>query len=147
MAENWIGAFEANAASIDDLKEVSKELLRACNGRGVWLFFGEMGAGKTTLIKAVCSELGVQDLMASPTFSIVNEYKTVEGTSVYHFDFYRIKNELEAFDIGLEEYFESGNYCFVEWPERIPSHYPLEYFMVRIKEESKTHRLIEYKLS
>ncbi|MEQ8303757.1 MAG: tRNA (adenosine(37)-N6)-threonylcarbamoyltransferase complex ATPase subunit type 1 TsaE [Cyclobacteriaceae bacterium] len=147
MAENWIGALEASPASIDDLRNVSKELLGASNGRSVWLFFGEMGAGKTTLIKAICSELGVVDLTGSPTFSIINEYKTAAGASVYHFDFYRIKSELEAFDIGVEEYFESGNYCFVEWPERIPSHYPLEYFMIRIKEESKTHRLIEYKLS
>ncbi|GAB2701787.1 tRNA (adenosine(37)-N6)-threonylcarbamoyltransferase complex ATPase subunit type 1 TsaE [Mucilaginibacter koreensis] len=92
----------------------------------VFLFYGEMGAGKTTLIKELCRQLGVQEQASSPTFSIVNEYQGRER-KVYHFDFYRLKNQTEALDMGYEEYFYSGDYCFVEWPEKIadllPEHY------------------------
>lgn len=85
----------------------------------IWIFDGEMGAGKTTLIKSICKNLGVIDEVSSPTFSIVNEYKTVNGKTVYHFDFYRIKSIEEVYDMGVEDYFNSGNLCLVEWPEKI----------------------------
>lgn len=85
----------------------------------IWIFDGEMGAGKTTLIKSICKNLGVMDEVSSPTFSIVNEYKTVDGKTVYHFDFYRVKSIEEVYDIGVEDYFYSGNICLVEWPEKI----------------------------
>ncbi len=85
----------------------------------IWIFDGEMGAGKTTLIKSICKNLGVFDEVSSPTFSIVNEYKTVDGITVYHFDFYRIKSIEEAYDMGVEDYFSSGNICLIEWPEKI----------------------------
>ena len=85
----------------------------------IWIFDGEMGAGKTTLIKSICKNLGVIDEVSSPTFSIVNEYKTVDGKTVYHFDFYRIKSIEEVYDMGVEDYFNSGNICLIEWPEKI----------------------------
>ncbi len=85
----------------------------------IWIFDGEMGAGKTTLIKSICKSLGVIDEVSSPTFSIVNEYKTVVGTTVYHFDFYRVKSIEEVYDMGVEDYFSSGNICLIEWPEKI----------------------------
>ena len=85
----------------------------------IWIFDGEMGAGKTTLIKSICKNLGVIDEVSSPTFSIVNEYKTVDGTTVYHFDFYRVKSIEEVYDMGVEDYFSSGNICLIEWPEKI----------------------------
>jgi tRNA threonylcarbamoyladenosine biosynthesis protein TsaE len=103
------------------LGNVVKALLTDAEDVRLWLLFGEMGSGKTTLVREFCRQLLVLDSISSPTFSIVNEYQTALGRKVYHFDFYRIRNEAEAFDIGVEEYFDSGNYCFVEWPEKIPS--------------------------
>jgi|SRR5690606_34905620 len=113
------------------LPHAATELLAAVGDRKVFLFYGDMGAGKTTFIKALCAQLGVEDPTASPTFSIVNEYTSPNGP-VYHFDFYRIKSEREAFDLGYEEYFYSGNYCFVEWPEKIGGLLPPDAVSVRI---------------
>ena len=93
--------------------------IKSSNNRRIWSFEGEMGAGKTTLIKAICNTLGVIDEVSSPTFSLVNEYKTKDGKTIYHFDFYRIKNIEEVYDIGYEDYFFSGNICLIEWPEKI----------------------------
>lgn len=121
--------FDYEFAQITDAAEW---LVAACGHVPVWLFEGEMGAGKTTLIKAVCEVLGVQSTVQSPTFSIVNEYATKSGQAVYHFDCYRLKHEAEAFDIGIEEYFYSGDYCFVEWPSRIPNLLPSRYVVVSI---------------
>lgn len=106
-----------------ELNAAAKKLLEFAAGEKIFLFYGDMGVGKTTFIKAICKELDVKEMTSSPTFSIVNEYK---GTNViiYHFDFYRIKNETEAFDIGFEDYIYSGNYCFIEWPEKIPGLLP-----------------------
>ncbi len=103
---------------VDGLPEAARQILAGWAAKRVFLFFAEMGAGKTTLIKALCSELGVEESTSSPTFSIVNEYASNQGP-VYHFDFYRLKSEQEAYDMGYEEYFYSGHYCFVEWPEKI----------------------------
>lgn len=105
--------------SIADLVPVSNQLLALASDIPVWCFRGDMGAGKTTLIKAICDQLGVKDDMSSPTFSIVNEYAGKNGESIYHFDFYRVKDNDEAREIGVDEYFYSGNYCFIEWPERV----------------------------
>jgi tRNA threonylcarbamoyladenosine biosynthesis protein TsaE len=131
---------------LDELDTVARQLLANGREQSVWLFEGDMGAGKTTLIKAICRALGVISLVQSPTFSIVNEYTTHEGHSVYHFDCYRLRNEAEALDIGLEEYMDSGNYCFIEWPERITSLWPATYFQVHISVELDGRRLIETNL-
>ncbi|WP_276374083.1 tRNA (adenosine(37)-N6)-threonylcarbamoyltransferase complex ATPase subunit type 1 TsaE [Chryseolinea sp. H1M3-3] len=125
-----------------DMMLVAKEIVRRINDIRVWLFHGEMGSGKTTLIKLVCKILGVTEGMSSPTFSIVNEYQTISKEKIYHFDFYRIRNEVEAMDIGTEEYFYSGDPCFIEWPEKIPSLIPSRYAEVKIELESNTQRTI-----
>ncbi len=104
-----------------ELFQVAKELIDFADSQKVFCLFGEMGAGKTTFVKAICKALGVVDLVSSPTFSIVNEYATDKGEAVFHFDFYRIRNLEEAYDIGYENYFFSGDYCFIEWPEKIES--------------------------
>ncbi len=128
--------------TLDDLENVVKDLFEAAGDRTVWLFNGEMGAGKTTLIKAICKSLGVHSVMTSPTFSIVNEY---EGKDViYHFDCYRLKNEEEAYDIGVEEYLDSGRLCLVEWPDKIASLLPRERFEISLEIVSQTQRSIHY---
>ena len=103
---------------------------------------GPNASGKTTLIKSICHKLGVTSVMTSPTFSIVNEYTTFEGEKIYHFDFYRLKKETEAYDIGVEEYFESGRYCFVEWPEFIPSLIPQKHIDVWLTDAGQDARTI-----
>ena len=100
-----------------NLPAASKELLKIAGDCRIFAFYGAMGAGKTTIIKSICKSLGAVDLVTSPTFTIVNEYKINAGESIYHFDFYRIKKLEEIFDFGVEEYFASGSYCFLEWPE------------------------------
>lgn len=110
--------------SESELSSAAKRILEAFPSARAFAFHGEMGAGKTTFIKAICSELGVKDGMSSPTFSLVNEYITESGEPIYHFDFYRIDSENDAYNAGLHEYFDSGNYCFVEWPEKVPSILP-----------------------
>jgi tRNA threonylcarbamoyladenosine biosynthesis protein TsaE len=128
--------------TLTDLNAVAKTFIEKAGNSKVWLFYGEMGSGKTTFIKIVCSQLGVSDTMSSPTFSMINEYLTQAHTKIFHFDFYRIKSEAEAYDIGTEEYFYSGNYCFVEWPEKIPSLIPVERAEVHIQSEDPTHRTL-----
>ena len=125
-----------------DLGEVAEAFLRKAGHCPVWLFYGEMGSGKTTLIKSLCARMGVKDPMSSPTFSIVNEYLSAGGKKVYHFDFYRIKNEEEAYDIGAEEYFYSGDPCFIEWPEKIPSLIPTDHAEVSIAVVNQNQRTI-----
>lgn len=125
-----------------DLTEVARMFIEKAGNSKVWLFYGEMGSGKTTFIKNLCRRLGVSEGMSSPTYSIVNEYLTESDTRIFHFDFYRIKNEAEAYDIGTEEYFYSGNYCFVEWPEKIPSLIPADRVEVLITSENQTHRTL-----
>tara|TARA_X000000368_G_C22945508_1_gene674177 strand:+ start:497 stop:907 length:411 start_codon:yes stop_codon:yes gene_type:complete len=127
---------------ISDLKEVAVEVLKLSEGKNIICFYGEMGVGKTTFIKEICKELEVIDNVSSPTFSIVNEYKTKNDKFVFHFDFYRLEKEEEAFDMGYEEYFYNDNLCFVEWPEKIKSLLPNEILKVEmIKENEK--RIIE----
>ncbi len=143
MPELWKKVNEGKPVELSDLASAANELLKVTEKR-IWLMNGEMGAGKTTLTKALCEVLGVEGTMSSPTFSIVNEYKTKNKEVVYHFDFYRLKNEMEAMDIGVEEYLDSGNYCFMEWPDKISNLIPSEHFEVKIKELTPTTRTIEY---
>lgn len=126
----------------DDLSEVADAFLQKAGHCSVWLFYGEMGSGKTTFIKSICGRIGVKDRMSSPTFSIVNEYQAQGERKIYHFDFYRIKNEEEAYDIGSEEYFYSGDLCFIEWPEKIPSLIPAEHAEISIAVENQNQRTI-----
>lgn len=114
------------------LPKVAEALLPMLNDTAVLCFYGEMGAGKTTFIKVICTLLGVSDVMSSPTFSIVNEYQTDKGSPVYHFDFYRLEDQQEALGIGVEEYFYSGEVCLIEWPEKIIDLIPDEHIKINI---------------
>lgn len=120
--------------SIGQLSKAAEQLIAFAETNQIknLLFYGEMGAGKTTFIKAFCAALGVADAVSSPTFSIVNEYDSPKGI-IYHFDFYRLKNQMEALDIGLEEYLYSGNYCLIEWPEKIPDLLPESHLKILIE--------------
>ncbi|MCR5066370.1 MAG: tRNA (adenosine(37)-N6)-threonylcarbamoyltransferase complex ATPase subunit type 1 TsaE [Bacteroidales bacterium] len=120
--------------SIEELPEVARKLLETFPEERFYAFFGSMGVGKTTLIKEICRQIGVMQNVCSPTFAIVNEYCDGEGEPVYHFDFYRLKNLAEAYDIGYEEYFYSGNWCFTEWTEKIESLLPDHYLRIDISE-------------
>jgi len=117
--------------NLEQLNSIAKQILNYTSTHKKFAFYGEMGVGKTTLIKALSLQLGVTDIVSSPTFSIVNEYHADENTKIYHFDFYRIEDEKEAYDMGYEEYFFSNAYCFIEWPEKIPN--LIEEDMVQIK--------------
>lgn len=116
---------------IDDLPSIARQIVSFAGQNRIFLFYGDMGAGKTTLIKAICKHLGAEDAVTSPSFAIVNEYQT-PSTSIYHFDFYRLKDQREAFDLGYEEYFYSGAYCFIEWPEKIPDLLPESFIKTEI---------------
>ena len=128
--------------NLSDLDYVAQKFVNKMDNRKVFAFYGEMGAGKTTLIKAICKAMGVTETITSPTFSLVNEYKDDDDNPIYHFDFYRIKNIEEAFDFGYEDYFYSGNICFIEWPELIESLLPTEVVEVIIKVDKNGQRLI-----
>lgn len=125
-----------------DLDRAAREFLRQTEGVSVYAFYGSMGAGKTTFISAVCRVLGVEDEVASPTFTIVNEYLTGDGRPVYHFDFYRIEKISEALDIGYEEYMDSGELCFMEWPEKIEQILPDDALKVCISENADGSRAL-----
>ena len=125
-------------SNIDQLPAVAEALLGEFSGERFYAFFGKMGVGKTTLIKELCRQLGVEDNVSSPTFAIVNEYSGRVGEPVYHFDFYRLKSLAEAYDIGYEEYFYSGSWCFTEWTEKIEPLLPEHYVRVDIEEREGT---------
>ncbi len=129
--------------SEEGLREVAEALLESLDGRTVVALRGEMGAGKTTLIRAVAEALGVEDQVTSPTFALVNQYEGAGGERLFHFDFYRIDDVREAYDLGYEEYFYSGDLCFVEWPEKIEALLPEEVVEVRITVDSPTARSFE----
>mgnify|MGYP006368613137 FL=1 len=118
--------------TIDEIESVAKQII-AQHPEKVILFHGEMGVGKTTLIKQLCKTLGVNSATSSPTFSLVNEYETTTNQIVYHFDFYRLKTEMEALDMGVDDYFYSGNWCFIELAEKIPNLLPEEHSVVTIE--------------
>lgn len=129
------------AKNLEEVKLVAAELISAMQASTV-LFDGAMGAGKTTLIKALCEVLGVQDQVSSPTFSLVNEYLAANDQKVFHFDWYRIEEEEEAWAIGLEEYIAEGDWLFMEWPEKISNLLPLEYYLIRISSDEEGIRTI-----
>ena len=126
---------------IEHIGEAAREFIQHIGEHRVFAFYGEMGAGKTTFIKAICEELGVEDVITSPTFAIVNEYTSSDGP-IYHFDFYRIKKLEEVYDMGFEDYFYSGALCFIEWPELIEDVLPEDAVKVQIKEEEDGTRAI-----
>jgi tRNA threonylcarbamoyladenosine biosynthesis protein TsaE len=132
---------ELQLKTLDDLDKVASEIITFASQNRVLLFHGDMGAGKTTLIRSLCKQLGTNDNVASPTFSIVNEYKA-PNKNIYHFDFYRLKTQTEALDMGFEEYLYSGNYCFIEWPEKIPDLLPLHYISIKITVGSNNERQV-----
>ena len=130
--------------SIEQLAEVAQQILDQ-NPNKVILFNGEMGVGKTTLIKQLCKTLGVNDATSSPTFSLVNEYQTDSNQTVYHFDFYRLNKETEALDMGFDDYLYSGNWCFIEWSEKIESLIPDQHTIITIELVPSGERLLELK--
>ena len=135
---------EIKIQSLDQIHEAARRFVEAMGDNTVFAFYGKMGAGKTTFIKAVCEELGVSDVITSPTFAIVNEYRSeIAGELIYHFDFYRINRLEEAYDFGYEEYFYSGDLCLVEWPEKIEELLPEEVMTVRIAVGGDEERTIE----
>lgn len=125
------------------LYKAAEAVLGALGGRNVVAFYGEMGAGKTTLIREIAELAGSRDTVTSPTFSIVNQYCTPSGDTLYHFDFYRIEHPAEAFDFGYEEYFDSGSLCLVEWPEKIEALLPDDTMRVRVSVTGPESRLFE----
>lgn len=130
------------AEQLADLPAIAKKVIATLENKHVWCFDGEMGAGKTTFIQAICKELGVESAVQSPTFSIVNEYLTSDNQTIYHFDCYRLKSVNEALDIGIEEYLYSGNYCFIEWAERITPLLPDGTAVIKIQEIEDEKRKI-----
>jgi tRNA threonylcarbamoyladenosine biosynthesis protein TsaE len=136
---------EIKIQSLDAIHEAAKQFIAAMGESTIFAFYGKMGAGKTTFVKAVCEELGVEDVINSPTFSIINEYRSSgSGELIYHFDFYRIKKEEEAFDFGYEDYFFSGALCFIEWPELIEDLLPEDAVKVSIEEQEDGSRLLKF---
>jgi len=131
------------ATVLSDLPTIAQQLLSFAGNNRIFLFHGDMGAGKTTLIKALCVELGVKGPVSSPTFAIVNEYQGAQNR-IYHFDFYRLKTQTEALDMGCEEYFYSGDYCFIEWPENIPDMLPPHYISITISVLNDISRKISF---
>ena len=132
--------------SIENIEVAAKEFIDYISNSSlesnIFAFYGQMGAGKTTFIKAICNVLGVEDLVSSPTFTIVNEYKSAKGFPIYHFDFYRIKSLEEVYNMGYEEYLYSDAVCFMEWPELVEELLPDECIRVDIEEESDGTRTI-----
>jgi tRNA threonylcarbamoyladenosine biosynthesis protein TsaE len=128
--------------SLDEIENVARRVV-AEKPNKVILFHGEMGAGKTTFIKQLAKELGVTEATSSPTFSLVNEYQTTTNQIVYHFDFYRLKDETEALDMGVDEYLYSGNWCFIEWAEQIPNLVPELHSVISIKELPDGKRVLQ----
>ncbi|MBI5008683.1 MAG: tRNA (adenosine(37)-N6)-threonylcarbamoyltransferase complex ATPase subunit type 1 TsaE [Bacteroidia bacterium] len=124
------------------LHSAAKELINQTRGNKILAFYGAMGSGKTTIIKAICEILGATDIVTSPTFTLVNEYKTSTGESLFHFDFYRIKKREEVFDFGIEEYFYSDSYCFMEWPELVEELLPSGTVRIRIEVTDDEQRIL-----
>ena len=136
---------QIQAATPEALPEAARTFIRAIDQSTVFAFYGKMGAGKTTFIKAVCEALGVTDVVNSPTFSIVNEYRSdTTGELIYHFDFYRIQRLEEVYDMGYEDYFYSGALCFIEWPELVEELLPGDAVKVQIEEQPDGSRTITF---
>ena len=127
---------------LDEIQDAARQLIEEAGDEKIWVFQGQMGAGKTTLIRALAKEMGVVDSVSSPTFALVNEYGVGGGKKVFHFDFYRLDDPNEALDIGIEEYFYGGDYCWIEWAEKIAQFIPEEFLLVRINTVSDQVRTI-----
>lgn len=134
---------EIRITDIDHIREAAREFIEHIGDRRVFAFYGKMGAGKTTFVKAICEELGVDDVITSPTFAIINEY-SLPSNSIYHFDFYRIKKLEEVYDMGYEDYFYSGSLCFIEWPELIEEILPDDAVRVSIAEQEDGSRTVTF---
>ena len=124
------------------LPAAAKKLLKYCGENKILAFYGSMGAGKTTIIKAICEALGTKDIASSPTFTLVNEYNTINGEALYHIDFYRIKKQEEVFDFGVEEYLTGDSYCFLEWPELVEEILPQSTIRVKITVDENEQRTL-----
>lgn len=136
---------EIRINSLADIQDAAHQFVSAMGDNNVFAFYGKMGAGKTTFVKAVCECLGVTDVINSPTFAIVNEYRSDKaGELIYHFDFYRIKRIEEVYDMGYEDYFYSGALCFIEWPELVEEVLPLDAVRVDIEEKEDGSRLVKF---
>lgn len=128
--------------NLDQLATTAEQVVQFCGNDRIWVFKGQMGAGKTTLIKAVSKYFGIEDVVSSPTFSIVNEYRNPKGQIFYHFDFYRIEDPKEVLEIGIDEYFYSGNICWLEWAEKIPEYVPSDFVFIQIEIGDSGERVI-----
>ena len=134
---------EIKINNLNEIHEAARQMVQAMGDHTVFAFYGKMGAGKTTFIKALCEVLGVSDMVNSPTFSLVNEYRSdTTGELIYHFDFYRIKKIEEVYDMGYEDYFYSGALCFIEWPELIEDLLPGDAVKVKVEEMDDGSRLV-----
>jgi tRNA threonylcarbamoyladenosine biosynthesis protein TsaE len=133
---------EIRIENLDNIRAAAREFIENMGDARVFAFYGKMGAGKTTFVKAICEELGVEDVITSPTFAIINEYEGEE--TIYHFDFYRIKKLEEVYDMGYEDYFYSGALCFIEWPELIEEILPDDAVRVSIIEQQDGSRLVKF---
>jgi tRNA threonylcarbamoyladenosine biosynthesis protein TsaE len=127
---------------LDELDDVALQIIKFCGEDKIWVFKGQMGAGKTTLIKSISKQLGIIDAVNSPTFSIVNEYQNQVGKTYFHFDFYRIERPEEVLEIGIDEYFYSGNVCWIEWAEKVPEFIPPDFIFIQIDVEENGARMI-----
>lgn len=135
---------EININNLESIREAARTFIGQISDHKVFAFYGNMGAGKTTFVKAVCEELGVEDVITSPSFAIINEYHSeTRQLTIYHFDFYRIKKLEEVYDMGYEDYFYSGNLCFIEWPELIEDLLPDDAVRVRIQENEDGTRTVQ----
>ena len=133
------------AYNLKELDDVAKEIVDFIKDQNIVAIEGKMGAGKTTLIKSMCQALGVKETVSSPTFALVNEYSDADASSIFHFDFYRIKKLEEVYDIGYEEYFYSGNFCFIEWPEMITELLPENHTIIKIEVGESEERILTCK--
>lgn len=143
MADDTWQSLQLDCDGLGEIDEVARQILAFAGNVKVWTFQGEMGAGKTTLIRSICEQFDVVDNVSSPTFSLVNEYRNDREEVFYHFDFYRIKDETEALDIGTEDYFYSGDHCFIEWPSKVINLIPDQYMKVEISVMDTEQRSIQ----
>ncbi len=130
--------------NLKDLPSIAKDIIENVSNK-VLLFYGDMGVGKTTLIKELVRQLNVDDIVSSPTFSLVNEYRSQDGNTIYHFDFYRIEEETEALDMGIEDYFDDDVWCFVEWPDKVKNLVPLNAVAIHLTLNEDQSRTISIK--